>query len=46
MDWALRFGFGKGEVSIDVPLVCLESMPNSHGENLAAFRLIFMAEIL
>ena len=45
MNWVLRFGFGKGVVLIDASLVCLESVPNFHDENLAAFRLIFMAEI-
>ena len=45
MNWALRFGFGKGVVSIDTSQVCLESLPNFHSENLVAFRLIFMAEI-
>ena len=34
MNWALKFGFGKGVVSID-----------TSQESLAAFRLIFMAEI-
>ena len=44
MNWVLRFGFGKGVVLIDASLVCLESVPNFHDENPAAFRLIFMAE--
>ena len=34
-----------GVVSIDVFLMCVESLPNFHGENLATFCLIFLAEI-
>ena len=30
MKWALRFGFGKGMVSIDASQVCLELFPNFH----------------
>ena len=45
MHWALRFGFGMGVVSINDFLVCLESLPNFHGEDLAAFCLIFVVEI-
>ena len=45
MDWALRFGFGKGVVLIDTSLVCLGVVPNFHNKNLAIFRLIFIAEI-
>jgi len=32
-------------VSFDAFQVCLESLPNFHSENLAAFLFIFMAEI-
>ena len=42
---AFRLIFGMGVVSIDVFLVRLESMPNFHSENPAAFSLIFMAKI-
>ena len=45
MNWALRFGFKKGVVSIDASLVFLESMPNFHDENSIAFRLFFVTEI-
>ena len=45
MCWALRFDFGMGMVPVDVFLVRLESMPNFHGKNSAAFRLIFVAKI-
>ena len=38
--WALRFGFKMGVVLINVFLVCLESLPNFHCENPAAFHLI------
>ena len=34
-----------GVVSIGAFQVCLESLPNFHGENPVAFHLIFMAEI-
>ena len=42
---ALRFGFGMGVVLIDTFQVCLKSLSNFHGKNLAAFRLIFVAKI-
>ena len=45
MNWASRFGFGKGVVPINAFIVCLESMPNFHHKNLVAFHLIFVAEI-
>ena len=45
MNWALRFGFGKGVVLINASLVCLESLPNFHDEDLATFHLSFMIEI-
>ena len=45
MYWALRFGFRMGMVLINAFQVCLELLPNFHGENLTAFRLIFVAEI-
>ena len=45
MNWALRFGFRKGVVSINASLICLELVPNFHNKNLAAFCLIFVAEI-
>ena len=34
-----------GVVSIDAFEVCLESLPNFHGENPTTFRLIFVVEI-
>ena len=34
-----------GVVLIDASQVCLKLLPNFHGENPIAFRLIFMAEI-
>jgi len=37
--------FRNGVVSIDAFQMCLESLPNFHDENLAAFHLIFVAEI-
>ena len=45
MCWALRFGFGIGVVPINAFQVCLKLLPNFHGENSEAFRLIFVAEI-
>ena len=45
MNWALRFGFGKGVVLIDASLVCLELLPNFHDENLVEFHLIFVVKI-
>ena len=45
MCWVLRFDFGIGMVLVDVFSVCLESMPNFHGKNPTAFRLIFVAKI-
>ena len=45
MNWALRFGFGKGMVLINASLVYLESLSNFHDENLTVFLLIFMAQI-
>ena len=39
------FGFGIGVVPIDAFQVYLNSLPNFHGENLAAFHFIFMVEI-
>ena len=45
MCWVLRFGFRVEVVSIDAFQVCLKSLPNFCSENLAAFRLIFMAKI-
>jgi len=45
MYWALRFDFGMGMVLIDAFQVCLESLPNFHGENSVAICLIFLAEI-
>ena len=45
MNWALRFGFRKGVVSINASQVCLGALPNFHGENPVAFCLIFIVEI-
>ena len=45
MCWALRFGLGMGVAPIDSFQVCLKSLPNFHGEDLAAFCLIFVVEI-
>ena len=45
MCWALRFDFGMGMVPVNAFSLRLESMPKFHGKNLAAFHLIFMAEI-
>ena len=45
MNYSLRFGFRKGMILIDASLVCLESVPNFHNENLITFHLIFVAEI-
>ena len=39
MNLALRFSFGKGVVSIDASLVCLESLLIFHGENPATLCL-------
>ena len=44
MNWALRFGFEKGVVSIDDSQVCLKSLPNFHDENSAAFLLRFVTK--
>ena len=45
MCWALRFAFKMGVVLIDAFQLCLELLPNFHGENPAAFLLIFVVEI-
>ena len=45
MCWPLRFAFRMGVVSIDAFQLCLELLPNFHGENPTAFLLIFVAEI-
>ena len=45
MYWPLRFGFGMGVVSIDAFEMCLESLPNFHGENPTTFCLILVVEI-
>ena len=45
MNGALKFGYGKGVVLVDTFQVCLELLPNFHGENPIAFRLIFVAEL-
>ena len=45
MYWVLRFCFRMGMVLINAFQVCLELLPNFHGENSTAFRLIFVAEI-
>ena len=45
MCWALRFGFRMGVVSIVALQICLELLPNFHGDNPATFQLIFMVEI-
>ena len=45
MGWALRFDFEMAMVPVDAFSVRLESMPNFHSENPAAFCLIFLAEI-
>ena len=45
MCWALRFDTRMGMVLVDAFLVYLELISNFHGENLAAFCLIFVAEI-
>mgnify|MGYP000904126451 CR=1 FL=1 len=44
MCWALSFDSRMGMVLVDAFLVHLESISNFHGENLATFCLIFMAE--
>ena len=44
MYWALKFGFRMSVVLINASQVCLELLPNFHGENPTPFRLIFMAE--
>ena len=45
MYWALKFGFRMSVVLINASQVCLELLPNFHGKNLTAFRLIIVAKI-
>jgi len=42
---ALMFSFRMGVVSIVAFQVCLELLPNFHGENPTTFHLIFVEEI-